>query len=468
MKDFTEGKEAKLILQFSIPLILGNIFQNLYTIVDSIIVGNYLGKEALGAVGASFPFIFVLISLVIGVGSGASTVISQYFGARQHENVRKAIDTLFIFFLAASLLVTTAGILLCRQVFVLLRLPEEMMAEAVTYLSVYLSGMFFFFGFSGISSILRGLGDSRTPLYFMIMSAILNVVLDLLFILVFKWGIAGVAFATVVAEALAFFLAAWYLNKKHPVINLSFRRYVFDRSIFKSCVRIGLPTGFQQSFVAFGMMAIMGVINTFGTNAVAAYTAAIRIDSFAKMPAMTFSSALSSFVGQNLGAFRPDRAKRGLRTTILFSMGYSLFVSVLIIAFGKPLIRLFSSDIQVIAIGQDYLVIVSSFYLLLSVMFAFTGFLRGAGATFIPMVTTLISLYLFRIPVAYFLSAKIGVNGIWWSEPVGWLAGMVILIIYYLSGKWKGKEVVKPSMIPEDQAINYTQTSAKKVKEQGH
>lgn len=466
MKDFTKGKEAKLILQFSIPLILGNIFQNLYTIVDSIIVGNYLGKEALGAVGASFPFIFVLISLVIGVGSGASTVISQYFGARQHENVRKAIDTLFIFFLAASLLVTAAGILLCRQVFVLLRLPEEMMAEAVTYLSVYLSGMFFFFGFSGISSILRGLGDSRTPLYFMIMSAVLNVVLDLLFILVFKWGIAGVAFATVVAEALAFFLAAWYLNKKHPVINLSFRRYVFDRSIFRSCVRIGLPTGFQQSFVAFGMMAIMGVINTFGTNAVAAYAAAIRIDSFAKMPAMTFSSALSSFVGQNLGAFRPERAKRGLRTTIWFSMGYSLFVSVLIIAFGKHLIRLFSSDIHVIAIGQDYLVIVSSFYLLLSVMFAFTGFLRGAGATFIPMVTTLISLYLFRIPVAYFLSGKIGVNGIWWSEPVGWFAGMVILIIYYLSGKWKGKEVVKPSLAPEDE-ISYTPASAEEVKEQG-
>jgi putative MATE family efflux protein len=286
----------------------------------------------------------------------------------------------------------------------------------------------------------------------MIMSAILIVVLDLLFILVFKWGIAGVAFATVVAEALAFFLAAWYLNKKHPVINLSVRRYVFDRPIFRSCVRIGLPTGFQQSFVAFGMMAIMGVINTFGTNAVAAYTAAIRIDSFAKMPAMTFSSALSSFVGQNLGAFRPERAKRGLRTTIWFSMGYSLFVSVLIIVFGKPLIRLFSSDIHVIAIGQDYLVIVSSFYLLLSVMFAFTGFLRGAGATFIPMVTTLISLYLFRIPVAYFLSGKIGVNGIWWSEPVGWFAGMVILIIYYLSGKWKGKEVVKPSLTPEDQA----------------
>ncbi|MEL7587894.1 MAG: MATE family efflux transporter [Prolixibacteraceae bacterium] len=443
MKDFTEGKEASLILQFSVPLIIGNIFQNLYNIVDSIIVGNYLGKEALGAVGASFPIIFVLISLVIGIGSGASTVVSQYFGARQTEHVHRTIDTIFIFFLVSSVLITIVGIALSREIFLLIRLPREMLPEAVMYLNIYLGGMFFFFGFAGISSILRGLGDSKTPLYFMIISALMNVALDLLFVLFFKWGIAGAAFATVISEAAVFISAAWYLNKKHPVIKLGFRRYVFDRSIFKSCVRIGLPTGFQQSFVAIGMMAIMGAVNTFGTNAVAAYTAAIRIDSFAKMPAMTFSSALSSFVGQNLGAFREDRAKKGLRITIIFSLIYSFFVSVLIILFGSHLIKLFTSDASVIAIGQDYLVIVSSFYLLLSVMFAFTGFLRGSGATLVPMLITLASLYLFRIPMAYYLSDQIGVNGIWWSEPIGWLAGMIILAVYYFSGKWKGKEVVK-------------------------
>ncbi len=450
MKDLTEGKEARLILRFSVPLIMGNILQNLYNIIDSVIVGNYLGKEALGAVGASFPFIFALISMVIGVGSGASTVVSQYFGARQTENVRRTIDTIFIFFLGASILVTTAGIALARPVFLLLQLPSEMMPEATTYLTIYLCGMFFFFGFSGITSILRGLGDSRTPLYFMIISAVMNVALDLLFVLAFGWGIAGVAFATVISEATSFFLAAWHLNRKHPVIKLSFRKYIFDRSIFKSCIRIGLPTGFQQSFVAFGMMAIMGLVNTFGTNAVAAYTAAIRIDSFAKMPAMTFSSALSSFVGQNLGAFREDRAKRGLLVTIFFSVCYSAFVSVLVILFGQYLIKFFTPDANVIAIGQDYLVIVSSFYLLLSVMFAFTGFLRGSGATLIPMLTTLASLYVLRIPMAYYLSGEIGVNGIWWSEPIGWLAGMIILISYYLSGKWKGKEVVKRPVHEEE------------------
>jgi putative MATE family efflux protein len=443
MRDFTEGSEARLIFRFSVPLVLGNIFQNLYNIVDSVIVGNFLGKEALGAVGASFPIIFTLISLVIGVGSGASTVVSQYFGAKDLQNVKKTIDTIFIFFLFASIIVTIIGISFSHSIFVLLQLPEEMLHEAVTYLNIYLSGMFFFFGFAGITSILRGMGDAKTPLWFMIFSTILNIAFDLLFIIVFKWGIEGVALATVVSQAFAFFSATWYLNKRHTVINLSVRKYNFNRSIFNSCIRIGLPTGFQQSFIAFGMMAIMGIVNTFGTNAVAAYTAAIRVDSFAKMPALTFSSALSAFVGQNLGASREQRARKGLKITILFSLAYATIISAIIILFGKYIIRIFTPDQGVIEIGQDYLVIVSSFYLLLSIMFTLTGFLRGAGATLIPMLTTIASLYLVRIPLAYFLSGHIGVNGIWWAEPASWLLGMIILIIYYFTGKWKGKVVTQ-------------------------
>ncbi|MFV0376954.1 MAG: MATE family efflux transporter [Mangrovibacterium sp.] len=443
MKDFTEGSEAGLILRFSVPLVLGNIFQNLYNIVDSVIIGNFLGKEALGAVGASFPIIFTLISLVIGVGSGASTVVSQYFGAKKTEQVRKTIDTIFIFFLFSSIVITAVGIGFSRHLFLLLQLPAEMLPDAVAYLNIYLSGMFFFFGFSGISSILRGMGDAKTPLLFMIISTINNIVFDLLFVLVFKWGVEGAALATVVSQAGAFFSATWYLNKKHELINISFRKYFFDREIFKSCVRIGLPTGFQQSFIALGMMAIMGIVNTFGTNAVAAYTAAMRVDSFAKMPALTFSSALSAFVGQNLGALEERRARNGLKVTLLFSLAYSLIISLIIIFLGKYIIRIFTPDEAVIAIGQDYLLIVSSFYLLLSIMFTFTGFLRGAGATLVPMLTTLTALYLIRIPLAWFLSAHIGVNGIWWAEPAGWLIGMIILTVYYYSGKWKGKGVIK-------------------------
>ena len=445
MKDFTVGKEAKLILQFSVPMVLGNIFQNLYNIIDSIIVGRYIGKEALGAVGASFPIIFALISMVIGVGSGASTVISQYYGAKKIDEVKRTIDTIFIFFLGSSILITILGIVFSEQIFILLSLPEDIMPAALSYLNVYLLGMFFFFGFSGISSILRGLGDSKTPLYFMIIATINNIILDLLFVVVFKWGIQGAAFATILSEGGAFVTAAIYLNKKHPIINLSFRKYVFDRDIFRSCMRIGLPTGFQQSFIAFGMMAIMSIVNGFGTNAVAAYSAAMRIDSFVKMPAITFSSALSAFVGQNLGAFEERRAKTGLWATLLFSTIYCIVASLLIILFGKHIMSLFTTDPDVIKIGQDYLLIVSSFYLLFSIMFSFTGFLRGAGATLIPMIATFTALYIVRIPAATFISGLIGVNGIWWAEPMGTFIGMIILLVYYFSGKWKGKVVVRKS-----------------------
>lgn len=448
MKDFTEGRVGKLLIDFSIPLVAGNIFQNLYNVVDSIIVGNYLGKEALGAVGASFPIIFALISLVIGVGSGASTVVSQYFGARQYENVKKTIDTIFVFFLVSSIFITIIGIVLSKPLFLLLNLPAEILPDAVSYLHIYLTGTFFFFGFSGISSILRGLGDAKTPLFFMIFATLTNVILDLVFVLVFKWGIQGVAWATVVSHGLAFFGAMAYLNKRHEIIQLGFRKYLFDRAIFKSCLRIGLPTGFQQSFVAIGMMAIMGIVNSFGTNAVAAYTAATRIDSFAKMPAITFSQALASFTAQNLGAFKEKRARQGLTRTLLFSLSYCVIISLVVIFFGSSIMKLFTPDAEVIKIGQDYLVIVSSFYLLFAAMFTIMGFLRGAGATLIPMINSFAALYLIRIPVAYFLSSQVGVNGIWWSEPAGWLIGLVILIIYFRTGKWKGKVVVKHVEIP--------------------
>ncbi|MBL7966476.1 MAG: MATE family efflux transporter [Prolixibacteraceae bacterium] len=451
MKDFTVGKEARLILQFSVPLVLGNICQNLYNVVDSIIVGRFLGKEALGAVGASFPIIFALISLVIGVGSGASTVVSQYFGARKIDEVKRTIDTIFIFFLGSSLIITILGITFSRHIFQLIGLPEEIIPEAVSYLNVYLLGMFFFFGFAGISSILRGLGDAKTPLYFMIVATINNVLFDLLFVVVFKWGIEGAAIATILSEGGAFVTAAIYLNRKHPIINLSFRKFSFDRDIFRSCMRIGLPTGFQQSFIAVGMMAIMSIVNGFGTNAVAAYAAAMRVDSFVKMPAITFSSALSTFVGQNLGAFQEQRAKTGLRATLLFSTIYCVIISLVIILFGGHVMSLFSTDPAVIKIGQDYLVIVSSFYLLFSVMFSFTGFLRGAGATLVPMISTFTALYLIRIPMATFLSGIIGVNGIWWAEPMGTFVGMLILLWYFKSGKWKGKVVVRKSALPNEE-----------------
>jgi len=444
MKDLTIGKPARLIFNFAMPMLLGNLFQQLYNIVDTIIVGNFLGKEALAAVGASFPIIFTLISLIIGVASGGMIVIAQYFGAKDMEKVKKTIETLYIFLFVASLVLTGVGIYFAEGIFRLIQLPEDIIPDATLYLTIYLSGMVAFFGFNGTSAILRGMGDSKTPLYFLMLSTFFNIGFDLLFVLVFKWGIAGVAIATVISQAGAFLTAMIYLNKYHKIIHFRFPEYRFNREIFKQSIRIGLPTGFQHTFVSLGMMALMTIVNTFGTNVIAAYSVAGRIDSLAILPAMNFSAALATYVGQNLGAQKIERVRSGLIAAIFMSSIVSIAVTLLIVILKSTLIKMFTSDPEVIRIGAEYLVIVSSFYLLFTVMFKINGVLRGAGATLIPMFITLLSLWVIRIPFAWFLSERIGEAGIWWSAPSGWLVGLVLSYIYYLSGKWKSKVVVKP------------------------
>jgi putative MATE family efflux protein len=443
MKELTSGNEARLIFNFAMPMLLGNLFQQLYNIVDTIIVGNFLGKEALAAVGASFPIVFTLISLIIGVASGGTIVIAQYFGAGDHNPVKRAIHTMYIFLTIASVALTLIGIPLTEEIFRLIRLPEEIIPEATTYLSIYLSGLLAFFGFNATSAILRGLGDSKTPLYFLMISTFFNIGFDLLFIVVFKWGIAGAAVATVISQAGAFLTAVIYLNRNHRLIDFDLPNWHFDRKIFWQSLRIGLPTGFQHTFVSLGMMAIMAIVNTFGTNVIAGYAAAIRIDSLAILPAMNFSAALATFVGQNIGAGKSDRVKRGLIATLLMSSGVSIVVMAIVVLFKFQLIGMFTSDTEVIRIGGEYLLIVSSFYLLFTAMFKINGVLRGAGDTLIPMFITLTSLWIVRIPFAWIFSRSMGETGIWWSVPAGWGIGLILSYIYYLTGRWKNMAVVK-------------------------
>jgi putative MATE family efflux protein len=441
MKDFTTGNVARHIFNFTLPMLLGNVFQQLYNIVDSIIVGKVLGKEALASVGASFPIIFTLIALLIGIGSGFSVVISQFYGAKDIDRVKRSIDTMYIFLFVTGFLISILGIYFSEDLFRLLQLPEELIPEATTYLNIYMAGMILFFGFNGTSSVLRGLGDSKTPLYFLILSSVLNIILDLLFVMVFKWGVAGAAWATVIAQGVAFITALLYLNSTHKIMKFSFAKLRFDKDLFLKSLKIGLPSGLQHTFVAVGMMALLGIVNTFGTDVIAAYTAAGRIDSLAMLPAMNFSQAVSTFVGQNLGANKIERVKQGFKATFIMSNVFCLAMTALIIIFGGDLMRMFTTDAQVIEIGQNYLIIVSSFYLVFSSMFTIHGVLRGAGDTLIPMFITLFSLWIIRIPAAYLLSDKIGSDGIWWSIPMGWVIGMSFSYIYYRTGRWKTKAV---------------------------
>jgi putative MATE family efflux protein len=443
MKDLTAGKEWKVILQFAFPMLLGNVFQQLYNVVDSIIVGNFLGKEALASVGASFPVIFVMISLVIGITMGITIIISQYYGAKNFEKVKTAIDTMNIFLFFTSIFLSILAYFLSEPIFRLIKLPEELMADAVIYFRWFTSGFILMFGYNTVAAILRGLGDSKTPLYFLIISTIVNIVLDILFVVVLKFGVASVALATVIANGVAFLTAILYLNKKHEMVRIKFRNLVFDKEIFRQSIRIGLPSGIQQSFVALGMMALYWIVNDFGTDAIAAYSVAHRLDSFAGMPAMTLGSALSTFVGQNLGANKMSRVKKGMHATWIISIITSLLVFLSMILFKENFMAAFNQDPRVIEIGASYLMIVSGFYVVFSSMFTINGVLRGAGATIIPMFSTLIALWVLRIPLSYYMSQDMGTDGIWWGIPIAWAFGFIMSYLYYLSGKWKNKGVVK-------------------------
>lgn len=452
MKDLTQGNELKLILRFALPMLLGNLFQQVYSFTDSAIVGKFVGNEALAAVGASFPLIFVLIALAVGVANGINIIISQYFGAKDFAKVKTAIDTMYLFSFIAGILLTFVGLLISEPVFRLINIPEKIMPHALIYFRIYASGFILMFGYYATAGILRGLGDSKTPLYFLIISTILNIGLDLLFVLVWNWGIEGVAIATVISQGFAFLLGAWYLRRKGSIINLHFRTFEFDRTIFRQALRVGLPSGMQQTFVALGGILLFWIVNDFGTNVIAGYSAAMRIDSLASLPAMQLAAALSTFVGQNIGANRIDRVRRGFMLTWWMSTGVSVFVTLMVVLFRTPLMSLFTNDLAVIESGNQYLVIVCAFYIIFSSMFITNGVLRGAGATIIPMFITLISIWILRIPVSYLLSREwtgLGENGIWWGIPAAWAFGALASYAYYLTGKWKKYSVVRHEEVEE-------------------
>lgn len=443
MQDLTNGKEGKLIFQFAAPMLLGNVFQQLFSVVDSIVVGKFIGKEALAAVGASFPVIFIMVSMIIGLVMGTTVVISQYFGAKDFVKVKRAIDTMYIYSAIAGIIATVIGLIISEPLLRLLGLPEDIMPQAVQYLRIYLSGIIIFFGFNGTSAVLRGLGDSKTPLYFLIVATVANIILVLLFVAVFKWGVAGAAYATLIANGLAFGLAIYWLNKTHKLIKIAIKGLHFDREIFRQSINIGLPTGIQQTLVAMGALALMGIVNKFGTNVIAGFSVASRLDALAMIPAMSFSQALSTFVGQNIGANKPERIRAGLIATLKMSGIVTIVTTIFVVFGGHILMSLFTNDSEVVRIGDQYLTIVSSFYIIFTLMFIFNGVTRGAGDTLIPMFFSLLSLWIIRIPMAWFLSGKIGATGIWWAIPAGWVIGMVLSYFYYKSGRWKKKAVVK-------------------------
>ncbi len=449
MKDLTTGSEAKAIVLFALPMLLGNVFQQFYNMVDSFVVGRFVGTAALAAVGTSFPIVFLTIALIMGVTMGSTVLVAQYFGAKAYERVRAVVDTAYLFLGVAGLALSVGGVLLTEAILRLLAVPEAILPDAALYLKVIFAGMLPSFGYNAVSAILRGLGDSKTPLYLLIVSTILNIALDLLFVVAFGWGVAGVAWATVIAQAVSFIGAIIVLNRRNEFLRLKLAELRFDREAFALSLKIGLPTGIQQTLVAAAMMMLTRVVNSFGTVTMAAYAAASRLDSFAAMPAMSLGAAATTFVGQNLGAGKPERVRRGHFSALLIGIAFSLLTALVVGLWGRNLMGIFTTDAEVAAIGARYLLIVGMFYFLFTTMFITNGALRGAGAATVPMLNTILALWVVRLPVAFLFSGPLGLgsDGVWLSIPAGWLVGAGMALLYYLSGKWKNKAVIRPAPV---------------------
>ena len=435
--DLTEGKVWKVIVRFALPLLVGNMLQQFYNITDSIIVGQFLGKEALAAVSASFFIYYFIISLVIGVGSGTTVVISQLFGAKQYQKVQLAFSSFFIFMLVGGIILSIAGIIFAEPVFRLTNTPEEVIPQAVAYFRIYIGGTFLFVTFNSIISILRGVGESVRPMLFILITTVLNIAFDLLFILVFKWGIEGAARATVVSQGIGMCIALAYVNNTHPLLSIKKQDMLFDWKLFKESLKIGLPTSVQQCAIALGLIALLGIVNSFGTNTLTAYGAAGKIDTIITQAILTLSGALAAFCGQNIGAGRLDRVKKGVQFTMYTNIALGLLTFAAVYLFGNEMMRIFTKDIDVVAIGKEYLLIIGGFFIVHGALNVYNGALRGAGDTLFPMITSLVCLWLIRIPLAYYLSSWLGRNGIWWAIGISITIGLIVTFVYYKIGFWK-------------------------------
>lgn len=439
MKNLTQGNELKQITLFSLPMLLGNIFQQLYNVVDSIVVGKNIGDHALAAVGISFPVWFIFISLVIGFTMACNILIAQFVGAKKYEEIDRVIQTSILILFWAGLIVTVIGIFFAPYILKMMNTPSDVFEEALIYLRLIFSGMIFLFIYNAFNAMLRGFGDSMTPLYALIISTIINIGLDCLFVIAFKWGIAGAAIATVIAQFVSCLWLILYSRKKYEAFRLDFFKLRFDKLICVKSVKMGFPSGIQQALVGGGFMALLSIVNTFGTQTAAAYSAAGKLDGFIVMPALNIGVALSSFTGQNIGAGKLDRVKRGLHASLLLGLGITVTATTAIVIFGKSVMHLFVNNPEVIALGARYLIIVAPAYFFNTITFTLNGVVRGAGETVFPMISTLMAMWVFRVPAAALLSRYLGADGIWLAVSIGSGAGCLLTFIYYSSGKWKKK-----------------------------
>lgn len=436
IKDLTVGKPRKVIMSFALPMLLSMVFQQIYSIVDSIIAGNFINENALAAVGASAPIVNIFIAVASGLSMGCSVIISQIFGTRHFARLRSAISTSVITVMVASVLFTAIGVVTVNPFMTILKTPENIFGDSALYLRIYAWGIVFLFLYNAANAIFTGLGDSKTPLYFLIFSSVLNIVLDILFVTAFHMGVAGVAWATFIAQGLAGVFSMLFLLirvKKNITPEHAYKK--FDWNVLKNIARIGLPSIMQQSFVSVGQLFVQSLINSYGSVVVAGFTAGFKLNIFCISAVSTFGNALSSYCAQNIGASKYGRVIRGTKATVVMGVGASALFMASFFLFGNQLIELFvggsGGNPEVIKVGAQFLRIVASFYLIIPFKLVLDGTLRGIGSMKGFLAGTLIDLVL-RVAFSFILAPKFGYVGIWYAWPIGWVAGTLIVMASYV------------------------------------
>lgn len=446
----TVGSIPRHLLRFSVPMLIGNLIQIGYNVVNRIWVGNLIGENAVGAIGVSFPVLFALIGLSMGISMASTILIAQYYGAKDYKMVERVVGNSFSVALLVGTTLAISGMLLSNPLLKLMDTPPENFAMASSYLVISLAGfILLYLGFL-INSILRGIGDAVTPLVFMSIGIGLNAVLDPFFIGGFgpfpSHGLNGAAYASIVSQTIAVGISVVYLNRKGHVVAFNPKKLILDGHITFLLFKIGFPTIIQQSLISISGMFVQTFVNSFGAAGANAYGAVLTVDMFAFMPAMSMSMAVATLTGQNLGAGRPERVKRIFKSGVMMTSSITILISIIVVTLSRLILLMFGlgDDARVMDMGISYLRIAGSCYIFFAIMFISNGVINGAGHTIITMVFTLLSLWLIRVPLAWFLSkTSLGIVGIWISVSCSFFVTMTISLLYYFSGRWKKSTVIK-------------------------
>lgn len=432
--DMTKGNPLKIFIWFSIPLLIGNIFQQLYSMVDTIIVGRFVGVDALAAVGSTGSMFFLVNGMVIGLTSGFSVLVSQKFGAKNETEIRKSVASNITLTLISAIIITVIALIVKRPLLDLMNTPKNIFKDANTYITIIYIGISTQIAYNMAAGILRALGDSKTPLYFLIISSIINIILDLVFIVKFKLGVAGAAYATNISQGLSAMLCLIYSYRKYQVLRLKKEDFKVEKDYYKTHLKIAIPMGLQFSVTGVGIIIVQGAVNVFGSNVIASYTAASKVLQLVMQPLISFGVTIATYAGQNLGAKRFDRIKKGVKVMNKISIITSLIAGAILVLFSKYFVMLFieNPSAEIIGYTQEVLNYSAVFMIFLGFIFVYRNVLQGMGESFVPMMAGFYELAA-RSVVAFILPKFIGFTGICLADPIAWIAAAVPLMFTYYS-----------------------------------